>query len=298
MRPKLRAIISDVTERLLYPPALCRVQFQFARHRRGPPVRSPDRQVIVSLTSFPDRFARLHNCIKSLLGQTVRPDRLILYLSQEECANVQIPATLQKLLRHGLEIRYTPDNFGSFNKFVHVMAEFPDHLIVTCDDDKLYPSDWLDGLVSGHETYPDKIICWRSRQISLTDDDQLRPYREWPMTTHNTPSFSILPLGVGGVLYPPHCFTCEVQDASLFQALCPTADDLWLKAMAVRNGTSAVQVDPAAVVHPSIPFWNGSKLSVDNIWGRQNDASVQRLIEHFGITPRQLVHGSTHAARN
>ncbi|MEM9470424.1 MAG: glycosyltransferase [Pseudomonadota bacterium] len=297
MRPKLRAIKSDTTEWLLYLPALCRTQWQFARH--GTASRAPvsEHKVVVSLTSFPDRFARLHNCMKSLLGQTRKPDRLVLYLTQEECADVPVPAALQKLVRHGLEIRYTSENLGSFNKFVHALTEFPGHVIVTCDDDKLYPSNWLGGLIDGHQKHPGKIVCWRSREITLTGDDQLKPYREWPLTTHNTPSFSILPLGVGGVLYPPGCFTSEVLDTSLFQALCPTADDLWLKTMAVRTGTPAVQVGPAAVVHPSIPFWNGSKLSVGNIWGRQNDAAVQRLIEHFGITPRELAHGPSHAGQ-
>lgn len=291
MRPKLRAIISDATEWLLYLPALCRVELQFATHGKIPPVRASDNKIVVSLTSYPDRFVRLHNCIKSLLGQTCRPDRLVLYLSEEECSNVPIPAALQKLVPHGLEIRYTSGNFRSLNKFIHALSDFPDHVIVTCDDDKLYPPDWLMGLVDGHEAHPGKIICWRSRQISLTDDDQLKPYREWPLTSHNTPSSGILPLGVGGVLYPRDCFTREVRDISLFQALCPTADDLWLKAMAIRNNTPAVQVGPTAVVHPSIPFWNGNKLSVDNIWGQQNDASVQRLMEHFGVTPFELANG-------
>lgn len=297
MRPRLQAIRTDITEWLLYLPALCRLNWQFARRGRTPPARASNHRIVVSLTSFPGRFARLHNCIKSLLAQTSKPDRLVLYLTQEECSNVHIPATLQELVRHGLEIRYTPGNYGSFNKFVHALGEFPDHVIVTCDDDKLYPSNWLRGLIDGHRAHPGNIICWRSREISLTEDDQLKPYREWPLTNHGRPSFSLLPLGVGGVLYPPDCFTSEVLDTSLFQALCPTADDLWLKAMAVRSGTPAVQVGPAAAVHTSIPFWNGSKLSVDNIWGRQNDASVQRLIEHFGIAPRELAHGPAHAVQ-
>lgn len=296
MRPKLLAIRTDTTEWLLYLPALCRLNWQFARHGKIPRARAPDRRIVVSLTSFPGRFARLHNCIKSLLAQTSKPDRLVLYLTQEECSNVPIPATLQKLVRHGLEIRYTSKNYGSFNKFAHALSEFPDHVIVTCDDDKLYPPNWLRGLIDGHQAHPGKIICWRSRQINLTGDELLTPYRGWPLTNHNRPSFSLLPLGVGGVLYPPDCFTSEVLDTSLFLDLCPTADDLWLKVMAARTGTPAVQVGQNAVMHPSIPYWNGSKLSADNIWGRQNDAAVQRLLEYFSISPRELTHGPAHAA--
>ena len=39
--------------------------------------------LIISLTSFPARYDTLHLTLKSLMGQSVRPDRVILWLAEE-----------------------------------------------------------------------------------------------------------------------------------------------------------------------------------------------------------------------
>ena len=285
MRPRRTAIKTDMLEWLIYQPYFFRTNWQFYRYRdHVNPVQRSNR-VVVSLTSFPARFGKLHNCLKGLIGQQVKPDRIVLYLSREECSGQRLPQAITSLQKYGLEIRFTERNHRSLNKIVHALREFPCDILVTCDDDKLYPPDWLQRLLAGHDANPEHVICLRSRRIARDHDGQLLPYKQWPAGKPGVPCASTLPLGVGGVLYPPRCFSEDVLNTALFEELCPTADDLWLKFMAMRKNRKAVQLNEGSQLHPSIPFWNGQKLSVSNIWGSQNDASLQRLIRHFGIAP-------------
>ncbi|MGB7204198.1 MAG: glycosyltransferase family A protein, partial [Anderseniella sp.] len=288
MRPKQTAIKRDILEWLIYQPYRVKTSWQFYRYRDQYTPSQRSNKVVVSLTSFPARFGKLHNCLKALIGQKVKPDRLVLYLSSEECKGHSLPETITTLQKYGLEIRYTEQNHRSFNKIVHALKDFPSDILVTCDDDKLYPSDWLQKLLVGHDAHPEHVVCLRSRMIARDHEGQLLPYRDWPAGKSGIPCHTTLPLGVGGVLYPPQCFTKDVLNTDLFEELCPSADDLWLKFLGMQNNRKAVQLGDSPERHASIPFWDGQKLSVGNIWGNQNDVSLQRLIRHFGTPPDKM----------
>ncbi|MEO1158935.1 MAG: hypothetical protein AAFW74_00575 [Pseudomonadota bacterium] len=283
MRSRSLAFRTDVAEYLAYLPALAATQFQYLRYARSDRQPASANDIVVSLTSFPARFGKLQNCIKSLLGQRLRPAKIVLYLINEECRGIALPETLTRLQGACFEIRFVDTNVRSLNKLYHALADFPDHTIVTCDDDKLYPANLLETLMAAHTRFPGCVVCNRSREIVVDENGRLAPYRSWPMVNTVQPSMSLLPMGVGGVLYPPGCLDSRVRDMQLFLQLCPSADDLWLKVMALLAGTSAVQARPQPQVYPSIPFWNGQKLSPQNIWNDGNNNAITNLVRHFSI---------------
>ncbi len=250
----------------------------------GVSTRPVAENTVISLTSFPARLGKLHNCVRSLLSQRVQPEKIVLYLTREECADIQLPRKLAALQDIGLEIRFTDINLRSLNKIFHALRDFPEHTIVTCDDDKIYPAGWLEGLLRTQSEYPGHVICNRSRLIQFDDEGRLRPYRLWPRGSEPAPSTALLPLGVGGVLYPAASLDMRVFDTELFAKLCPTSDDLWLKVMAMLKGTKTVQVQGTNGVYPSIPFWNGQKLSPENIWNDGNNIALTRLMQHFELS--------------
>lgn len=43
-----------------------------------------EKKIVVSLTSFPARIKKVHIVIESLLNQTIKPDKIILWLSKEQ----------------------------------------------------------------------------------------------------------------------------------------------------------------------------------------------------------------------
>ena len=101
-------------------------------------------ELIVSLTSYAARFGTLGLTLRCLLTQSVKPDRVILWLAPEDI--VRLPMPIRALTRHGLDIRETRD-LRSYTKIIPALRAFPDAIIVTADDDLFYERHWLLALV-------------------------------------------------------------------------------------------------------------------------------------------------------
>ena len=79
------------------------------------PLNSEEReeQVIVSLTSYPARISYVHLAIKSLMLQSYKPDRIILWLAEEQFPDKKLPKKLTDLCQYGLEIIWMQDIYGN-----------------------------------------------------------------------------------------------------------------------------------------------------------------------------------------
>ncbi|MCM1337457.1 MAG: hypothetical protein NC187_02170 [Candidatus Amulumruptor caecigallinarius] len=191
--------------------------------------------IIVSLTSFPRRLPTLHLVIEGLLRQSVKPDKIVLYLTQSQVPDVEkLPHKLLALRKRGLEIRLCPDEIRSHTKYYYAMQEFPEDIVITVDDDLFYRSDLVESLLKHHKEHPGHIIAnWVKRINSDTDR-----YAWWPdVTDRPQASNRFLLLGVSGVLYPPYSLHPDTFNVENIKALSLTADDVWLSAMAIRQGT-------------------------------------------------------------
>lgn len=195
--------------------------------------------VIVSLTSYPARLYDIHFTIHSLLSQTVKPERVVLWLGEDKFPNgeASVPQPVLDMKKRGLEIRFCKDE-RAFTKLLPALSAFPDKTIVTADDDIFYPSDWLEKLVAAYKMNPNIIWCNRVRVINCIAPGIVAPYKEWKAAPPETePSFANFLTGVGGVLYPPNSMHQDVFDEETFHQTTPYNDDIWFWAMAVRKGT-------------------------------------------------------------
>lgn len=193
--------------------------------------------IIVSVTSFPERMHDIHFCLYSLLNQNFKPDKVILWLSEEEFPNLErdIPQNVLSLKKQGLSIRWC-DNLVSYKKLLPALVEYPDSIIVTADDDIFYPKNWLKDLYVCHFNHPSDIIAHRCRKIKLSNNN-IVDYDKWPLNYSSDSSFFNFATGAGGVLYPPNSLFHGVTDYNLAKELCPYADDIWFWAMSILNKT-------------------------------------------------------------
>jgi hypothetical protein len=192
--------------------------------------------LIVSLTSIPSRLGRLHLTIRSLLARHQQADKVVLWLN--DALRGTLPDSLAQLEGPLFEIRFAGLT-SSHRKLVHALDAFPGATIVTCDDDVMYDATWLARLHHDHRRYPDAVIAHQCRRISYDAAGAVLPYRDWPTETRvDVTSPDLMPVGYGGVLYPPDCLFGDVRDAELFLKLAPAADDIWFKAMSLLRGTS------------------------------------------------------------
>ena len=237
--------------------------------------------LFVSLTSYPPRFRTLEITLKCLLGQSLRPDRVILWVAHGDFA--QLPQRVLRLQDYGLLIEPC-DDLGSYKKIVPALAAYPDSFIATADDDVYYDSTWLQRLCDAYDVDNPAIICRRAHRIRLDEEGGLRPYGEWDHALRVPASgLDLLPTGEGGVLYYPGALPPDTQRADLFQLLAPNADDLWLFWMARRSGALVYTTsDRRPVIH-----WPGSQLvalhHLNVTDERRNDVYIRQLMAALGI---------------
>lgn len=201
--------------------------------------------IIVSLTSHPGRIENVHEVIKTLLIQNMKPDRIILWLSQDEFAGREkdLPGELLELINFGLIISWC-DDLKSHKKYFYTMQEFPDDIIITVDDDAYYSPRLTEMLYKSFLKHPGAVSCSRANRIVI-DKNGNAFYNQWEKDYReccDKEVIDLLPVGVGGVLYPPRCLPKETFDKEKIWNICPCQDDLWLKAMELKSNIPAVLV--------------------------------------------------------
>lgn len=230
--------------------------------------------LVVTLTSFPGRFATLHDTLASLLTQTVTADRTVLWLAHGEAR--LLPPEVVGL--KNLEVRET-DDLRSYKKIVPALAIWPDAALVTADDDVPYDRTWLERLVNAARA--GEVTAHRAHRMAWLDR-RPAPYSAWSRNISRPEAGpSIFPTGVGGVLYPPGTLAPETLDIPVFQRLAPTADDVWLWFMLRRSGAVARKIGSRA----RIVEWPGSQtdsLRDVNLALGANDRALRALGECYG----------------
>ena len=241
--------------------------------------------IIVSLTSFPERINEVPYTIYSLLNQTLKPKKVVLWLASEEFPNKEndLPNILFNLKNNGLEIKWC-ENLMSYKKLIPALKEYPDNLIATADDDVFYEDNWLESLYSTYLENQNSIICTRSRKIKVNSDNTFDKYVNWLVSeSPEDASYLNLFTGVGGVLYSPDSLNDEVLNYDLASKLCPYADDLWFWAMAVLNKTKIIKIDyknPTSLnICRSFEFNDDKNLFKINI--NKNDEQINNIINEF-----------------
>jgi len=268
-------------------PALCRYAIlQFAnlilpfsfRFSRAAVLPEYSAAPVVSLTSFPQRIGKVHLVIESLLRQSLRPSRIVLWLSEEQFSSVdELPKRLLKLKKYGLEIYLTPGDLRSYKKYYFLLNENPCSDFVIVDDDVFYPSYLLKSLVDTAAKYPGAVCANRCARIIKN-----KAYKAWPGVRGESagPRLDLLPTGCGGVLYPANSLHKDSLNEALFSSLCKDADDIWLSCMAYLVQTPTVYTGKNEYLLSVNSFAN-VHLHTSNVGGSNNDNCIARVREHY-----------------
>ena len=241
-----------------------------------------DKQLIVSLTSFPLRIGRLWIVIETLLRQKVQPDKIILWLAKSQFPNgdFDLPKKLLKQTKRGLEIRFVDEDIRSYKKFYYTLREYPNDIMITVDDDIMYPDYMISDLYDMHNKNPKSVIVRYCYEMKW-DEKGLLSYRDWKFVSlFKIYESDYLFFGSGGgVLFPPQSCSKQVLDKDIFMKICSKADDVWLNAMVRLNHTPIVKINRSCVILPVL-ITQDLKLFSTNIF--DNDKYIQAIREYYG----------------
>lgn len=214
------------------------------------------RRIIVSMTSYPKRIGTVVKALESLYAQTRKPDEVVLWLAEEQFPGKEadLPENLMTMVREkGLRIGWCEDMKGH-KKYFYALQEYCNDIVVTSDDDLLYPADMLESLHKSYLLYPNAISTMRTHLMLLSEDGQILPYHSWIRETDGTmhqPSMQLMASGGAGDLYPPGLYRKEFFDRDVVMNRCLWADNLWVKIMELVSDVPVVlahEIEPLRYV--------------------------------------------------
>lgn len=259
----------------------CRKEFKRLFKKAFPTINN---DIIISLTSYPARINTVNQTIESLLNQTMKADKVILWLAPEQFPNKEkdLPSQLLELKEKGLTIDWYHD-IKSYKKLIPTLKKYPNAMIITVDDDAIYSHDLVKELYREYTKNPNDIQCCRAHKIKIGLRNVL-PYKKWEWFNtlkKGQKGYNIFFTGLGGVLYPPCCLDEKVLDEKKFMELCPSGDDIWFWGHAVLKNTKIHIINKDLRYPKLIVGTQENALWLKNIENDMNDIQIQAIIKEY-----------------
>ena len=238
-------------------------------------------KIIASLTSYPARIEYVWLAVKSLMLQSCKPDRIILWLAEEQFPTRTLPKNLRDLIPYGLEIEWIKDMYGHKKYYYPVKNQNENEVVITFDDDIIYSPKCIERLMNVHRKYPNCLVCERG-QVFL-DKSELNPGR-WRTISDigvRRPTFSINPSPGGGCLIPYRAFHTDGLNETRIRELAYKNDDLWYMFMCAQNGTRMIKTRKYHKIFSLISGSQVEQMASENVLADRNIIVMEKLIEAY-----------------
>ncbi|WP_044913170.1 glycosyltransferase [Butyrivibrio sp. WCE2006] len=240
-------------------------------------------KIVVSLTTYAPRFSGIPLVVKSILLQSVLPDKIIIWCDDEE---ESLPDELLSLRKYGVEFKKAKDNLGPHKKYFYALQEYKDDIVILLDDDLVYPHDLIESLLKSYRKHPDCISARRVHKMKLDADDMISKYSSWlgEYDFSTTPSHMYMATTGAGTLIPPNIFNGleQVFNKKVILDKCFYSDDIWLKYMEILNDIKVVWVPNKMPMPPEIMESQDSSLKKSNVFENRNDKYIVNMNELYG----------------
>lgn len=114
--------------------------------------------IIVTMTSWVKRINNVEKTLKTILGNTEIPEKIIINLTTEEFPNKEnsLPSGLVNLAKMNsiIEFHWLKHNTTVWKKIIPTLIRFKNANIICIDDDRLYPKDFIATFKNALSKYP------------------------------------------------------------------------------------------------------------------------------------------------
>lgn len=247
-----------------------------------------EERVIVSLTSYPARISFVHLAIKSLMVQTYKPDRIVLYLAKEQFPTKELPKELTDLEEYGLEIIWMHDIYGHKKYFYPVLNQKENEVVITFDDDIIYPKNAIARLMRTHKKYPNCLVCERGQTYDSSFEQNPGLWKIISSVGVKKPTYSMNPSPGGGCLIPKGAFYIDAVNEDKIRELAYKNDDLWYMFMCAQNKTKMVKTHKYHKPFSTIDGSQAEQMATENILQNRNSVIMEGLIKAYPEAWRRI----------
>lgn len=241
----------------------------------------PSSDFVVSLTTYGERIFNVALTIESIMQQSYKANRIILWLDEEEFDDESLPWSIVNLRRRGLEVKYCK-NYKSYKKLIPLLLEGVYLPVVTIDDDILYPYNFLERFFYEYNKNPEVVLCYRAHKITFSPLNKIKQYKDWSFDyKKDDERFDLLPTGNFGILYPLNSLSKEVLNIDAFTELAPQADDLWFKLMTLSNNKKCKVIKRLNMSFVDNSLDCSTNLSSTNVDQGGNDIQILNLDKKY-----------------
>ena len=206
-------------------------------------------RIVASLTTMPDRYSKVVKTLESLRKQTYKLDAIYLSLPERSRRlNIEYPPIPSEISNLCTIIPCT--DFGPITKILGgLLAEDdPNTVIITFDDDMIYPEDLVEALVNHHRKYPNSAIGSSGMSLkynfpmcalTLNEDIQLYRIFKSPIPVESKKIDSVY--GYSGALYVRKFFPVKERLEEDFLNYALVNDDMFMNDDIVISGYLSLQ---------------------------------------------------------
>ncbi len=174
-------------------------------------------RLVVTMTTLPGREDIIIPTINSIINQTLKPDIIYLTLPSESRRLKLKYGPMPNIVVEHCSIIHVDVDYGPVTKLYGglMFENVPDTIIISCDDDVIYPSDTFELLYQKSLIYPDSCICGSGMLIKWgiygsSTFVNMNKSTKWNSVLGTTPPMDgrnvDLIFGVVGVLYKRRFF--------------------------------------------------------------------------------------------
>ena len=213
---------------IIYEQNLRRMLFYFPWFKKI--VHKRQKKVIISLTSYPQRFEFLPSVFDSIKNQSLLIKNVELVLSKKE----------KKLFKNnisGIDIMTVKKDLKPHKKYYYTMSKYRDYAILALDDDTIYCNNMVKSLFNSYLDHPNIVSGRAGHFMKYKKNGELSGYLSWFLPTKSVKNidYNIFLIGVGGIIYPPDILNINENNLGIIRDFL-IGDDFVLKHLEIKKG--------------------------------------------------------------
>lgn len=187
-------------------------------------------KIIVNITTWTKRDWCLYPMLKNLKQQTLHPDKIVLWLSEEEYDKDKLPQSIQKCIDEKLltDVMWVKNNTKGHKRY-DCFKHFNDCYNILLDDDILYKPSFIEELVNEAKKHQNCVTVYSSYSVEYDGVKITRgQYIKEPSHKNN--------FIAGRCCFPPHIFPFDAyENEKLRNEYVLNCDESWYRPFFIKH---------------------------------------------------------------